>query len=455
MAGENPTPGRAAGTRPSKSFWWALAAIAFAAYVVRALVVVVVDPSVPRLGDASAYHLLARHLAEGFGYIRPFDLPEFGRIVPTAEYPPLHPFLLSIFVRLGLNTVEAQRLALSILGSGTVVLIGTLGRKVAGDATGLVAAGLAAISPMVFLPETTLMSETLFLFLVTAALLLALRVYEAPRPARIIGLGIVLGLAALSRGEALVLGVLLLAPCARPGVGSWRRRAAAILTGLVVMAAVVLPWTIRNQRTFDRLVPISNNVGTALAGANCDLTYEGASLGSWRSTFGADDADAGKCFTGFNGRRPGFNEADAAAAARRQGLTYAREHPGRLPLVASTRVLRTFGLFRPAQQIELEALEGRPQRLEQLGTWFEWALYPLAIGGAVVLVRRRAPIWPLAASVITVIVSTLLTYGNQRFRIAAEPAILIAAATAMVTLGSRRRVASTAGAEAPGTPPVE
>ena len=96
-------------------------------------------------------------------------------------------------------------------------------------------------------------------------------------------------------------------------------------------------------------------------------------------------------------------------------------------------------MFRPAQQIQLETLEGRPHAWQQAGTWMEWVLYPLAIAGAVLLVRRRAPVWVLAASVLSVLVSTLVTYGNQRFRIGAEPAILVAAATTLVTLATRAR----------------
>jgi 4-amino-4-deoxy-L-arabinose transferase-like glycosyltransferase len=421
-----------------RSFLVALGVVALGALVVRVLVIVLVDPHVPRLGDASAYHLLANNLADGRGYIRPFDLLKFHLVVPTAEYPPLHPFVVSLFARAGLRSVEAQRIGLAVIGSTTVAMVGVLGRRVSGTRVGLVAAGIAAVSPMMFLPEATLMSETVFVFLVTTSLVLALRAYERPTVGRIVLLGVVLGFAVLARAEAGVLGVLLLGGLlwthrGLDGAPVIRRLGLAVL-GLVLMAAVVVPWTIRNQRTFHELVPVSNNLGTALAGANCGPTYGGTYLGSWRSTFGAGDASAGQCFTGFNGSQPHFNEARAAADARHAGITYARDHTGDLPKVALARLGRTFGVFRPGQQIELEALEGRPKGWERAGTWLEWALYPLAIGGAVVLVRRRAPVWPLAAALASVVVSTLVTYVNQRFRIGAEPAILVAAATALVTL---------------------
>ena len=426
-----------------------LAAIVALAAIVRVLVVVLVDPHVPPVGDATAYHLLANHLADGRGYIRPFDFTKFHLVVPTAEYPPLHPFVLSLFARLGARSVEAQRLGLTVIGSATVATVGLVGRQIAGPRVGILAAGLAAISPMMFLPEATLMSEAIFVFLVTLALFLASRIRTAPSLCAFAVLGLVLGLAALTRAEAAVLAILLLVPLAvGASDASVRRRFALGAVGLVMVGAVMVPWAVRNQTTFHSFVPVSNNLGTALAGANCELTYQGPALGSWRSTFGIGDVAGGQCFTGFNGRQPHFNEATAAAAARTQGIDFARNHLGEIPKVAAARLLRSAGLFRPGQQIELEALEGRPIGWERAGTYLDWALFPFAAVGLFLLLRRRVGAWPLAAAVLSVLVSTLVTYGNQRFRIGAEPTILIAAAAGIVALVSRRRTGHVESASA-------
>ena len=416
-------------------FWWWLGAIAAVAFALRVAVIVFVKPHVPELGDASAYHLLANHLADGRGYIRPFDLVRFHLMVPTAEYPPVHPFVLSLVARLGVRSVEGQRIALSVVGTGTVALIGILGRRIAGRATGIVAAILAALSPMMFLSDATLMSETVFAFLATLALVLALRARDVPSLARIAPLGVVLGLAVLTRAEAGVLAMLLILPIAWRAPGTLPRRIGLAATGLILMFAVVLPWTARNQATFHEFVFVSNNLDV-FAGANCELTYSGESLGSWRATFRPGDTGKGLCFTGYNGRQPHFNEARAANAARDKGIDYLRDHVDQLPKVMAARLLRTFGLFRPAQQIRLEALEGRPESWERAGTWLEWALYPLAAAGLIMLWRRRAPVGVLIAAIVSVSVATLITYGNQRFRIGAEPAILVAAAAALVALAT-------------------
>ena len=418
---------------------WALL-IGLAALVVRVLVILLVDPHVPEVGDASAYHLLANNLADGRGYIRPFDLAKFGRVVPTAEYPPMFPYFLSLFARLGARSVEAQRLVMGVVGSGTVVLIALIGRRVGGTAVGIVAGVLAAVYPMLFLAEATLMSESLFVFLVAAALLLAYAAADRPDLFRFVALGAVLGLATVTRAEAMVLAVFLVVPLVwRLRDSSVGRRIAMGALVLAVAAIVVVPWSVRNARTFNEFVPVSNSLVQIVDGANCRLTYSGPYLGSWRSTFGNADAHGTECFEGFNGSQPGFDEAKAAAVSRRDGLNYISGHLTALPKVAAARLLRTFGLFRPAQQTQLEALEGRPLGWERAGTYMYWVLAPLAIGGLVVLIRRRATVWPLVAAIITVVVSTVLTYGTQRFRITAEPAILVLAAAALVAIAGRLR----------------
>jgi asparagine N-glycosylation enzyme membrane subunit Stt3 len=68
-----------------------------------------------------------------------------------------------------------------------------------------------------------------------------------------------------------------------------------------------------------------------------------------------------------------------------------------------------------------------------------WLMLPLAIAGAFVLHRRRVHLWPLLATAVTVCLVAALTYGQQRFRIAAEPAIIVLAAVTLVALGRRVR----------------
>jgi len=432
-------------TSRNRAFLIALAAIAIGAFAVRIVFVLVVDPKLPDPGDATAYHLLANNLADGRGYIRPFDFRILHVSRPTAEYPPLFPALLSVPSFFGAKSVDAQRAFLCLVGAGTVALIGLLGRRVAGTMVGLVAAAIAAVYPMLFLSEAVLFAESLFVLLVAAVLLLAYRAAEAPSVLRFGALGLVIGLSALTRAEGLLFTVVLVIPLAL-GLRAAQAKRRFLLAGVAIGVALltIVPWTIRNAVQLHAFVPVSNNIGTAVDGANCDLTYSGTQLGLWRETFSqlGDEArrrpQAEACFEGFDIRRRDFEEADVANFHRRSGVTYAREHLSRVPLVVAVRELRTWGLYAPRQQIEFESLEGRPRRWQQVGTVMYWVLLPLAVGGAAILVRRRVRVWPLLSAGVVVVLSTALTYGQQRFRAAAEPAILVLAAAALVAVARRR-----------------
>ena len=396
-----------------------LALVAAVALAVRVTYTLAVDPVVPEVSDANAYHLLADHLADGRGYIRPFDLTILHRVRFTAEFPPLLPALLAVPSLLGLDTVTGHRLVTCAVGAASVAVIGLLGRRVGGPAVGLVAAGIAAVHPMLFQADGVAMSESPYVGLVAGVLLLAIRALDRATPLRVGALGAAIGIAALARPEALLFLPLLGFPVAwQAGPAGRLRLAAVVALGTV---AVVGPWTLRNAVRFGTVVPVSNNLGTVLAGANCDATYGGEQLGLWRYD----------CFGGFD--LDGQDEAAAARAAARAGAGYARAHASRLPAVLLAREARTWGLWRPTQQVYMATLEGRTKRWETLGTRLHWVLLALAGAGAVVLHRRRRPpLWPLLTSVAVVTLTAAVTYGNQRFRAGAEPAIVVLAALTLV-----------------------
>jgi hypothetical protein len=63
-------------------------------------------------------------------------------------------------------------------------------------------------------------------------------------------------------------------------------------------------------------------------------------------------------------------------------------------------------------------------------------LLPLSVIGGVVLWRLKRPVWPLVAPAVIVAFTSAISYGNQRFRILAEPGVLILAAVALVAAGA-------------------
>lgn len=403
------------------------------------------------LSDATAYHLLASELAESSRYLRPFDRVLLDRDRATAEYPPGVPFALSLLDRAGVDSVAGQQ---AVFGTFTAALTafasGLLARRLGARGISVLAATmLVGAQPLLLQAHALLMTEGLFAALAVFITLAAMRVVERPAVARAATLGALLGAAALTRGEGLIWTpiaaaavALAMAPAVARGASrTHSRRAIAAVATLAVAAAVVAPWTIRNQVRLHAFVPVSNNLGTVLDGANCDLTYAGPTIGAWRSTFvpGNTDRDS-DCFEGFRIENDDFEESQAADRARREGLHYARGHVGRWPVVTAARVGRSFGLFRPDQQVDLEVFEGRDRSWQWFGTIAWWVTAPLAALGLGFEWRRRGreslALWiPLVAVVVT----TVLTYGNQRFRAGLDAVALVLAVRAVGHLVARRR----------------
>src|SRR3954466_10249966 len=402
-------PAYAWAVRRPDGFQLRLAAIAAGALAIRVVAAIVTNDHLVQ-GDAMTFHQVAQHLADGQGFHQPFAS------APTAEHPPAWEVVLAFADKLGVNGYLGHRLLGALIGAVTVGLTGLLGRAVAGPGAGLAAAAIAAVYPMLWGADVSLMSETLYGALVVASLLAALWYRAAPGLRRAALLGALIGLAALTRGEALLLLVLLVAPAVR----SWR----AFAVACAAFALVLAPWTIRNLTTFDEPVLISGNANGIWIGANCPETYHGPLIGYWRF----------QCYTK---PRPGEDESEYYARQRSTGLRYAREHAGRLPAVVGVRLLRLADVWSVDQSVFINAQEGRAPRPVRWGIFMAWLIMALAVAGAIVLRRRRAPLGVLLAPVAMVVLVGAVTYGTTRFRFAAEPSLCVLAAAALTAAYDR------------------
>jgi hypothetical protein len=365
--------------------------------------------------DSESYRQLALGIRDRLGYVGPPDAK--GIRTATATFPPVYPsFLAAASVVVG-RSVLALRLATAAIGVINVALIGLLARRLVSPAAGLVAAAIAAVYLPLVTTDGSFMSETLYLALVLAAVHLAVLLRERVDLATAAGTGVAIGVAALTRSEALLLVPLVALPALVLARAPLARAAALLATVAVLPLVVLLPWHLRNARTFSEPVLFSGNSATAVAGTACDRHFFGSETGLW--TFG--------CLA-LPDPTPQVDEAALYAALRRNATDYTKAHVSSLPRVVTIRELRTWGLWAPRQQASFEAPEGRDEGWQLAA----WAMYLVvagaAVAGAIVARRRRTPVWPLAGLVVMVVVSTALTYGNQRFRVTAEPALVILAA---------------------------
>lgn len=423
-----------------RSFGLQLALVVVGAAILRAAYLFLIARSTKGYGDWTFFHNQANLIAGGRGFIDPFALAE-GRSEPSANHPPLYPLMLSALSALGATSELWHRSAGILLGGATVGLVGLLGRRVGGASVGLAAAALCAVHPTLIAADGALLSETLYGPLVAAMLLAAYAVLDRPDVFRACLLGALVGLATLARSEAILFLALLAGPVAWRAARAWRPRALVAVASAAASLMVISPWVIRNWSAFGRPT-LSTNEGAVIAGANCPATYHGIDTGGWVLS----------CIS----PRRRTDELAQANLWRREGLDYARDHAGRLPVVAVVRLLRVWDLYQPRRQVLFA--EGRQIRAVQAGVAVWYLIAALAVGGTVLLARRRQTLVVLAAPFLVVTVTAVLGYGVPRLRHSADLAAVVLASVALPgaveRLRERRRPRRRTGRVGPTAEPT-
>ena len=391
-----------------------LAIIATVAFAGRAAYVVMVAQDQTPSYDEVYYRGEASNIADGRG----FELPHLAVLaLGSGEHPPATAVMLVPAEWLSDDNELALRLTVALAGVGVVVLIGLIGREVAGPRAGLVAAGVAAVYPNLWMNDGLLMPEAFATLGTAAAILFTYRLIRQPTWTNAAGAGAGCAIAMLSRAEFALLIPLLVVPATLMVKGLTRPRLVELAAVFVFTAALaVTPWEAYLLSSYERPAFLSYGEGGVLAGANCAPTYSGSLIGFW----------VGLC-------KPHTKAREASLIAddkRRAGLHYMSHHLDRLPVVMTARLARTWSVYRPFQMAKFSETEGRPRWASFAGFGTYWVLVGFMIAGAVTLRRRRITVIPLLAPVVIVTLVSVAFYGLIRFRAPAEVSIVVLAAVA-------------------------
>src|SRR3990172_2940581 len=209
-------------------------------------------------GDETSYNSVARNLMDGKGYLNSSG--------DVSVVPPVYPTFLAAVYTASDNSLVAVKLAQAVIGTATCAVVFFIGRRAFNPATGLVAAGLAAAYPWFIFWNRFVITETLFIFLLSLSVLAMLWAAERPVLRNLALAGVLIGLANLTHSTALLLPVLF---------GGWlllslglRRGAPAAGLFIVAFVLTLAPWPLRNYIKYDELTPISAHGGTNLYYAN-------------------------------------------------------------------------------------------------------------------------------------------------------------------------------------------
>jgi 4-amino-4-deoxy-L-arabinose transferase-like glycosyltransferase len=410
-----------------------LAVIVTVGVALRIVYVLAVAQHDHHLYDATYYELQAETIVNGDGF---FTDPFVGfnpniKAQPAADHPPLTviTFLPAATLTSSYASNLAMRFTTVLFGAAALVLIGLLGRRVAGPLAGVIAAGIAAIDPILWVNDGLVMSESLATLLIVGVLVVGYRVLQLGCTwPRVAGLGVLAALAALTRAELAMIVPLFVLPVLLVASGhDWRTRGRTVAGAVLVFVLFLTPWCAYNLSRFDEPVFISTGGGLALRNANCPTTYYGSHIG-WSEVFPP-------C-------TPSRPEGDQSVWDRdnmRAGLHYMSGHLARLPVVVAARLGRIWNVFKISQAAEPATSEGRPSWGVWLGAVTTWLMVPLAVIGAILLRRRGDRIWPLVTPIVGFSLTVALIAGGLvRYRAPVEPAVVVLVSVALASwIGAR------------------
>jgi dolichyl-phosphate-mannose-protein mannosyltransferase len=236
--------------------------------------------------DRDDYLLVAQHYVEN-GFWTSFQ----G--IPNSFRPPLYPLVVAAILSIGGGSTAVGLLQL-ILGTATVALTWQIGRRLGLGFFSVVAAGLVAFDPLLIEYTTFPMTETLFTFLVS--LLVAIAVPTSPHVAstrasywRAAALGAIFGASALCRPTIWpVAGMVMVWILWRSRMTQSRaiNRPLQAVLAAVALGAVVAPWVVRNWKILGSPILTTTHGGYTLLLGNNDAYFHQVAarplLDEWR-----------------------------------------------------------------------------------------------------------------------------------------------------------------------------
>jgi len=226
-------------------------------------VVVLRGATTAHFGDAPAYQLAARALAETGRYPLRTDAFYFR--------PPGYAAFLAVVTLGHPERVVVAKVVNAALGSFAAVILAAIAARLFRRRGIAIGAGFAAaLDPSLVMVTSDVQSEPLFLVLLLGAGFLLLAATDRPSSSLAVAAGVLTGMAALTRPSALLVAPLLAAPLADR---RWPRRVRAHLAAASICGAAVAlaPWSIRNAVVYREFVLVSDVGGFNFYLGNSDL----------------------------------------------------------------------------------------------------------------------------------------------------------------------------------------
>lgn len=369
----------------------------------------------PGIHDQLSYDALAQSILAGRGYSFTDDWYPFTKAnTPTSHWSFIYPiYLAGVYALTGYHPLAARIVQAVLSGILICYLVFLIGRRVADEVTGLVAAALAALYGYFLYYNAALMTETFFIVLILWSLYLSLELKEKPTLAHWVLLGIALGVAGLLRQTAFLFVPFLLLwlfwELRKRGISFWY-----FTIPVVVMSLMILPWTIRNYLVYDHFLLLNSNAGYAFYASN------NPNMGSdWRNDLVVIPVPR---------ELAGQNEAQLDRALTKRGFEFIVSDPKRYLWLTLDKSLEYFRFWPSSESSPISNLN----RLLSFGLYLPFMIFGLGISTS--RWRSYAPLY------LFIVIHTgihLLSWPSPRYRLSVDAVMMVFASLALIQLAKQ------------------
>ena len=371
------------------------------------------------MGDARSYDEWAQRIAAG---------DWLGTDV--FYQAPLYPYFLGAIYAVFGRDLFAVRLCQAIVGALSCATLGLAAERLISRRAGLVAGvGLAIYAPAIFF-DALIQKTVLDVFFVCLALLILSRLVDSPNRVGVwVLLGVVLGGLCLTRENALVFVLVILA-----WITVTRRRAIEAAALVFGCALVLMPVAARNYAVGGGLYVTTSQLGPNFYIGNnprSDGTY--MSLRQGRGAPEYERQDATELAEHALGRRLTPSEVSSYWSGRAVDFIVSQ------PVAWAALVGRKLVLLWNADEmLDTESQESHAEwsTMLSVGGWFGHfgLLVPLAFLGVVATWRERRRLWLFYAMTIAYAVSVIAFYVFARYRFPLVPFLMLFASAGICSL---------------------
>lgn len=404
--------------------------------------------ALPGIYDQISYDGLARRVIAGHGFsFAEAHWPATRAGEPTAHWSYLYTLYLSaVYWMTGAQPVVARIAQAVVAGALHTWLTWRIGSRIFGSAAGMAAAGITAVYIYFVYYAGALITETFYIIGALWVFDCALRLHRMmASPAQSgawrlwLELGLALGLTVLLRQVFLLFSPFVYAWLwwamlhQKPYAGGARMlQAGRLLRGTLLSAAVVamlvVPWTVRNQRAFDTFVPLNTNSGYAFFWGNHPI---------YGTRFVGILPGEGAYYDLIPPELLSLNEAELDRALLKRGMQFVFDDPVRYALLSASRT-REYFKFWPSGE---SGMMSNVSRVGSFGLALPFMLYGLWLAARLAWRSpdpfQRAAIVLLLGFCVVYSGIHLLTWALIRYRLPVDAVLIVFAGYAIAILAGR------------------